>query len=430
MIQINNKRCFNLKDILDSFSDDMLRLYTYPLLPERLHSTNGCEAVAKEVDELVVSKHDSSEFVQYACLVKAFFRGDAICGGEVLSSYVRTKLSGLALDNLHERLMAFMPSEEDSSCLSSCADTYGGYFQALSELRNVIFANGSFSDDYQSLSAIRGSSVILGAGVLKADAERKMEEMEAWMAAQKALLRALEAQNMVYVEGGTFRMGSDDSDAYDDEKPVHSVLLPDYYICEHTVTQHEWEEMMGSNPSCFKGANLPVEEVSWYDCVNFCNKLSLKYGLKECYQINGTSVSLLNGGKGGFRLPTESEWEYAARGGNKSRGFKYAGSNNPGDVALYDDNSGSQTHAVCQKKPNELGLYDMSGNIWEWCWDWTGSYPSSSQSNPLGPSSGSFRVFRGGGWDNDARICRVSCRDDNTPGHRFDNLGLRLVLAL
>src|SRR5574344_162783 len=240
----------------------------------------------------------------------------------------------------------------------------------------------------------------------------------------------IKEMNRVCVEGGTFRMGADDGDAYDDEKPVHSVSLSDYYICEHTVTQRLWEETMGSNPSHFKGANLPVEEVSWYDCVNFCNKLSLKYGLKECYQINGTSVSLLNGGKGGFRLPTEAEWEYAACGGNKSRGFKYSGSNNLDEVAWYGSNSGSQTHAVCQKNPNELGLYDMSGNVWEWCWDWYGSYPSSSQSNPLGPSTGSYRVFRGGSWINVAGYCRVSFRIHCTPDFCYYLLGLRLVLAL
>ncbi len=214
---------------------------------------------------------------------------------------------------------------------------------------------------------------------------------------------------MVAVKGGTFQMGatSEQKKFYKDEQPVHSVTLSDYYIGETEVTQALWTAVMGSNPSYYKGDNLPVESVSWDDCQTFIRKLN---------QLTGAT----------FRLPTEAEWEYAARGGNKSRGYQYSGSNNLNDVAWYTSNSGSKTHAVKTKQPNELGLYDMSGNVYEWCQDWYGSYSSRAQTNPTGPSSGSNRVNRGGSWGRNARGCRVSNRGSGTPVNRFYNLGFRL----
>lgn len=215
---------------------------------------------------------------------------------------------------------------------------------------------------------------------------------------------------MVAVEGGTFTMGATSeqgSDADNDEKPAHEVTLSDYYIGQTEVTQALWEAVMGSNPSGSKGDNLPVEKVSWDDCQEFIQKLNKLTGKQ-------------------FRLPTEAEWEYAARGGRKSRGYKYAGSNDIGSVAWYDGNSGKETHAVATKQANELGIYDMSGNVWEWCSDWYGDYQSSSQSDPQGPSSGFGRVRRGGSCYFDAGICRVSCRAYSTPDSRGTLLGLRL----
>ena len=218
---------------------------------------------------------------------------------------------------------------------------------------------------------------------------------------------------MVYVEGGSFDMGATSeqgSDAYDWEKPVHSVTLSDYYIGKCEVTQELWEAVMGSNPSNFRGAQNPVESVSWNDCQNFIKKLN---------SLTGKN----------FRLPTEAEWEYAARGGNQSRHYKYSGSGNIGNVAWYYDNSGSRTHAVGTKSPNELGIYDMSGNVWEWCSDWYGGYSAGAQTNPQGPSSGYNRVLRGGSWYNGAWICRVSNRYDSAPGYGDYIHGLRLVLV-
>lgn len=217
--------------------------------------------------------------------------------------------------------------------------------------------------------------------------------------------------NMVKIEGGTFHMGAtSEQGEYDAEKPVHSVTLSDYYIGETEVTQELWEAVMGSNPSRFKGDNQrPVEYVSWYDCQEFIKKLNQLTGKK-------------------FRLPTEAEWEYAARGGKYSRGYKYSGSNDVDEVAWYKSNSGETTHPVATKEANELGLYDMSGNVYEWCKDWYGDYQSNSQTNPTGPSEGEKRVRRGSSWDHFYGYVRVSYRDYGTPDYRDDYNGLRLAL--
>ena len=213
--------------------------------------------------------------------------------------------------------------------------------------------------------------------------------------------------NMVYVSGGTFIMGGDDSS---DQMPTHSVTLSSYYICKYEVTQALWRAVMGSNPSNFKGNNLPVENVSWYDCQTFIKRLNSNTGRN-------------------FRLPTEAEWEFAARGGNYSRHYKYSGSNHIDDVAWYIDNSNKRPHPVGTKQANELGLYDMSGNVGEWCSDWDGSYSSYSQTNPTGPNSGSSRVNRGGFWRYNARYCRTPERSSNAPDYCVNFIGLRLVLS-
>ena len=213
---------------------------------------------------------------------------------------------------------------------------------------------------------------------------------------------------MVYVAGGTFNMGADDSDAYDSEKPVHSVTVSSFSIGKYEVTQKLWKAVMGTNPSYFKGDNLPVENVSWYQVQEFIRKLNAK----TCKH---------------YRLPTEAEWEFAARGGNRSRGYKYAGSNDIGTVAWYGSNSGDKTHQVGTKAPNELGIYDMIGNVNEWCHDWYDSdyYTKSPSTNPTGPTTGSYRVYRGGSWE---RGCRVFSRDWGLPDYFINSLGFRLAL--
>ena len=218
---------------------------------------------------------------------------------------------------------------------------------------------------------------------------------------------------MVHVEGGTFRMGATEEqgeDAFDREKPVHRVTLSSYLIGKHEVTWALWQKVM-RNSTNNRGGDHPKMWVSWYDCQEFIEKLNARTGLK-------------------FRLPREAEWEYAARGGNRSKGYKYAGSDNLDEAGWYGGNSGNHTHPVGRKKPNELGLYDMSGNVWEWCQDWYGAYSSEAQTNPTGPQSGGYRVLRGGCFWYNARGCRVSSRNSDDPGSGYDYYGLRLALSL
>jgi formylglycine-generating enzyme required for sulfatase activity len=213
---------------------------------------------------------------------------------------------------------------------------------------------------------------------------------------------------MVFVKGGTFQMGNTSGDS--DEAPVHSVTLSDFYIGKYEVTQAQWKALMGSNPSDFSGCdNCPVEQVSPDDAHNFITKLNQQTGKH-------------------YRLPTEAEWEYAARGGSQSRNYAYSGSNDVGSVAWFDLNAEGKTHEVGTMQPNELGIYDMSGNVWEWCSDWYGAYTSFAVTNPKGSAKGLYRVFRGGSWNLEAYRCRNSLRRRNLPDNRFNNLGFRLVL--
>ena len=218
--------------------------------------------------------------------------------------------------------------------------------------------------------------------------------------------------NMIYVEGGTFMMGAMESDkqAHANEKPAHKVTLTyDYYIGQTEVTQALWQAVMGNNPSTMIGDNLPVNNVLWEDADAFAKRLSL---------LTGCS----------FHLPTEAEWEFAARGGNKSQGYLYAGSNNIQEVAWYGSNSGNTTQPVGTKQPNELGIYDMSGNVIEWCSDWLGPYSAEAQVNPIGPATGAYHVYCGGCWYLPANVCRCTHRRQTTAGYGEAAVGLRVAL--
>ena len=213
--------------------------------------------------------------------------------------------------------------------------------------------------------------------------------------------------DMVYVQGGTFKMGATGRKASNAEKPVHKVTLSSYHIGKYEITQAQWKAVMGTNPSELKGDNLPVENITWYHAKAFCDKLSAKTGKN-------------------YTLPTEAQWEFAARGGVKSKGYKYSGSNTIGDVAWYAGNS-MTTHSVGTKAPNELGIYDMTGNVWEWCADGLDLYSSEAVTNPVVPPSGFFNMLRGGGWFYGADDCRVSKRFPLPPGNFDFNLGFRVV---
>lgn len=224
-----------------------------------------------------------------------------------------------------------------------------------------------------------------------------------------------EIEDMVFVKGGCFEMGDTFGDADRAERPAHIVCVSDFYMGRYEVTQRLWADVMGSNPSRFKGCDdCPVERVSWYDAQSFLEKLGSKDGRK-------------------YRLPTEAEWEYAARSGGKKE--KYAGissDNALGRYAWYYSNSESKTHPVGMKKPNGLGLYDMTGNVWEWtmdCYD-DNYYKSSPKDNPQGALKGPYRVLRGGSWSNYRWYTRASIRDGFNPNVRFSYYGLRFVRTL
>ena len=216
-------------------------------------------------------------------------------------------------------------------------------------------------------------------------------------------------EDMVFVHGGSFVMGSKGLDAEFDEKPAHEVILPSFYISKYEVTQRLWMDVMVDNPSAHidGGDLMPVESVSWSDCQLFIARLNEMTGMT-------------------FRLPTEAEWEYAARGGNMSKGFLYAGSDSINDVAVYGIYD-SEPQQVGEKNPNELGLFDMSGNVMEWCSDWHGAYNAGKQKNPTGPQSGEYRIARGGYWGSDANHCTVTYRFPIMPEEVSEFVGLRLV---
>jgi formylglycine-generating enzyme required for sulfatase activity len=258
----------------------------------------------------------------------------------------------------------------------------------------------------------------------QAAAKKKIEEEKKRLAEEQAKekLKSLPSsiqkllKDMVYVRGGTFTMGCTSEQGNDcdgDERPTHSVRINSFNIGKYEVTQSQWQAVMGSNPSSFKGCGeCPVEQVSWNDIQEFIRKLQNATGKR-------------------FRLPTEAEWEFAARGGTRSQGYKYAGSNSLASVAWYNGNGGDKTHSVGQKQPNELGLYDMSGNVWEWCSDRYNAdyYTSSPSSNPKGPSSGAYRVLRGGSWYDSATYCRVADRSSGDLSARGDYCGFRVALS-
>jgi formylglycine-generating enzyme required for sulfatase activity len=246
------------------------------------------------------------------------------------------------------------------------------------------------------------------------------------------------ASRGVLVEGGTFTMG--DTDGASDEKPTHKVTFTyNFYIGKYEVTFDEYDAFCSAtgkskpNDQGWGRGSRPVINVTWWDAIDYCNWLSEKEKLPKAYDSNGnlldkdgrvtTDITKVLG----YRLPTEAEWEFAARGGNKSRGYQYAGSSTVGDVAWYDSNSGGKTQEVGKKAPNELGIYDMSGNVWEWCSDWYGNYSSSAQTNPYNSTAGSYRVYRGGSWRNFATSTRVAFRGGDSPTAANYRLGFRIA---
>ena len=290
-------------------------------------------------------------------------------------------------------------------CIVEISDVKGGTFYIEVQLVDVVtaeaVASATASSDLRTnqdmmIAAQYVARDLVGGGKGAAQAKRGNVEIE-----------------MVYVQGGTFIMGCsgyNSGNCEKDEKPAHRVTVSNFYIGKYEVTQKQWSQVMGGNPSHFKGDNLPVGKVSWYDVQEFITRLNSMTGKV-------------------YRLPTEAEWEFAARGGVKSTGFAFAGSNNPVDVAWFKHNSGGSCRPVGSRGSNELGIYDMSGNVWEWVFDWSANYSPADWTNPLGPQNGVNRVLRGGSWPYDAHYCRVSYRNGSAPGNRGADVGFRLAMS-
>jgi formylglycine-generating enzyme required for sulfatase activity len=273
------------------------------------------------------------------------------------------------------------------------------------------------------MAALALTFVVLAAALMLTGCEKVNSKTDFKQASTLTTAAAVPA-NMVFVEGGSFMMGSTGGES--NEMPVHQVTVKSFSMGKYEVTQEEWVAVMGSNPSNGKGDKLPVENVSWYEAVEYCNKLSLKEGFSPAYRGSGNDITC-DMSANGYRLPTEAEWEYAASGG-KMRDVPAQENEEQHDAAAwYDMNSDSRTHEVGTKAANALGLFDIGGNVWEWCWDRYGAYESDAQTNPTGASSGWLRVARGGSWGNDSRSLRPTYRINDMPSHRIVNLGFRLL---
>lgn len=332
------------------------------------------------------------------------------------------------------------PAEVTVSATDEVVEYYYGSLELKTELSGKLYLDGSFQKDIGTVEEgtrkiITLSNIKTGSHTIEIQGSENWKQTVSIYKDQTAAVTAISSQasveaaeytesalglniKMVKVKGGSFLMGSPTSETYRESDEVqHSVSLSDYYIGKYEVTQKQWQVVMGSNPSYFKNCDqCPVEMVSWDDIQEFIKKLNQQTGKK-------------------YALPSEAQWEYAARGGIKGKGYKYSGNNDIGSVAWYTNNSGSKTHAVGQKQPNELGIYDMSGNVWEWCSDYcnyesgkgiiTDTY-KSGVTNPI-CKTGSARVFRGGSWYLNAQFCRSASRYDSSPDSRNFNIGFRLV---
>ena len=296
-------------------------------------------------------------------------------------------------------------------------------------LRKEQFGQGKLSVNLYGLRADR-CRVLSGKCEATVSADNAFSETDVTLATLSPTQCPETRPNLVMVPKGSFTMGSPAAEAgHDPSEKEHPVTLTtDFWMAESEVTQRQYRNLMGSSPSNFKGDDLPVERVSWYDAVAYCNALSVKENLTPCYQISGTTVGWTDGLKcTGYRLPTEAEWEYAANPAAPPRTI-YAGADTVDGVAWIGTNSGNTTHAVKTKTANGRGLYDLSGNVWEWVWDWYQSnYEALPATNPIGPSTAANRVIRGGSWYDTATSARVAQRSSISPTNRYAILGFRFV---
>nr|NQU89156.1 SUMF1/EgtB/PvdO family nonheme iron enzyme [Bacteroidota bacterium] len=388
---------------------------------------------------------DHSLFREY--FVKAITTSDADANndgyltGSELSSYLFDKVTNYSYDQQHPQAGKIRDQYLDKGDFIFVLDSrkkenthathisiieeniaHYGSIELTTEISGSLFLDGTWLKNVSRDTHVTLSDVPTGSHNLKITGDENWQEginvnedITTRITAKSAKHNVKQFDwepDMVFVKGGTFTMGCtrEQTDCKDDEKPRHQVILDDFYIGKYEVTQKLWLEVIGNNPSYFSACNdCPVEQVNWSDVQEFIKKLNQKTGKK-------------------YRMPTEAEWEFAARGGISETSTTFAGSNNIDEVAWYEKNSDGKTHPVGQKKPNELGLYDMSGNVYEWCSDYYGKYSSNDQNNPKGPTSGSSRILQGGGWNRSIESCRIAHRGDSEVYRRYYSFGFRLAL--
>ena len=356
-------------------------------------------------------------------LVQVYLKTGDQFYGEMLSPVVKIQTSYVELEIATEDIEG-MEFEGEGNVLTKI------------KINNGSEMNGTIKDDFIVFRLLSGSELGVSPGKIKSILFLKKTESGVIQVSSSSFFQT--SGNMVFVDKGSFTMGDTWGGGESDEKPTHKVTFTyDFYMGKYETTFDEYDafcEAMGRSKPSDNGwgrGKRPVINVSWWDAIAYCNWLSEKEKLPKAYDNNGNLLD--KDGRitsdpskvVGYRLPTEAEWEYAARGGNKSNGYKYSGSDNVGDVAWYTSNSRSKTQEVGKKLPNELGLYDMSGNVWEWCSDWKGSYSSSAQTNPYN-NSGSYRVLRGGSWNSIATRVRVALRGNSSPTYTYYGLGFRI----
>ena len=326
----------------------------------------------------------------------------------------------LSLDTLLPNLL-----EIDNVNITYYKGNSSGYEAIIIALNTVIRITIDSKDLFAHIIIEVNDKKITASGFKKSDARIIAEILKCKnenIVIEQNMSEMPSGADFVHIEGGTFQMGSDSED---DEKPVHTVTVKSFSIAKYLVTQKDWYEVMGNHPGYFKGDDRPVENVNWFDVIAYCNKRSLQEGLNPVYSRLDDDI-ICDWNANGYRLPTEAEWEYASKSSD-SEEFEYSGSNNVDSVGWHTGNSSGETHAVGVKAPNGIGLYDMSGNVWEWCWDWYGSYSSEKLEDPVGSVSGSFRVRRGGSWNNSEQSLRLVYRGNHAPTSRSSSVGFRVV---
>lgn len=314
---------------------------------------------------------------------------------------------------------------KDRSVLRFIADQEYGQSFALAGVGDA--AEEAEAEQFELLAACPSCMLFLRTGSNRCPKCGRIKEALK-ISHKEATACILTGGEMVRVPAGTFMMGSQtDEEGRHGNETLHEVKITRPFLMGTTpVTQVQWTSVMRKNPSRLKGYNLPVENVSWNDAIDFCNRLSAREGLTPAYRISGDNVTW-DKGTDGYRLPTEAEWEYACRAGTTTSYYTGNSESDLDSAGWYGENSGRKTHPVGKKIPNIWGLYDMHGNMFEWCWDWYGEYPSNSVIDQAGPASGSYRVIRGGSWNPYAGGCRSADRYYYAPGYRRGYVGLRLL---